>query len=195
MSKSNYRGLSFVEKKRKISKDLIREILSTLFFCFAAIMLGVVLVIAFGMKISVIGASMQPCLSNGQEVLVDRFTFKMLNPSRFDVVCFYPKGNENSHMYIKRVIGLPGETLQVKDGYVYVDGIRLLDDSYDLISDPGLAEAEFVLGEGEYFVLGDNRNNSEDSRNGNIGAVHKDTMIGKVWYKFSLGENSFGFVK
>ena len=136
-----------------------------------------------------------PELNNGQEVLIDRFAFKMLNPSRYDVVCFYPKGNENSHMYIKRVIGLPSETIQIKDGYVYVDGIRLLDDEHEKIWEPGLAEAEFKLGEGEYFVLGDNRNNSEDSRNGNIGAVSKDTMVGKVWYKFSKDDNSFGFVE
>lgn len=194
MSRRNS-GLSFVSRKKVVSKDLVSEILSTIFFCFAAVLLGVVLVVAFGLKTSVIGSSMMPELNNGQEVLIDRFVFKLLNPSRYDVVCFYPKGNENSHLYVKRVIGLPGETIQIKDGYVYADGIRLLDDTHDLIWDAGLAEAEFKLEENEYFVLGDNRNNSEDSRNANIGAVNKDTMVGKVWYKFSKDDNSFGFVE
>lgn len=194
MSRRNS-GLSFVSRKKVVSKDLVSEILSTIFFCFAAVLLGVVLVVAFGLKTSVIGSSMMPELNNGQEVLIDRFVIKLLNPSRYDVVCFYPKGNENSHLYVKRVIGLPGETIQIKDGYVYADGIRLLDDTHDLIWDAGLAEAEFKLEENEYFVLGDNRNNSEDSRNANIGAVNKDTMVGKVWYKFSKDDNSFGFVE
>lgn len=189
-------GLSFIEKKKRLSPELIRDILGTTFYCFAALLLGAVIVVAFGMQISVIGFSMTPSLDNGQVVLVDRFSHRLLNPQREDVVCFYPKGNENSHLYIKRIVGLPGETIQIKDGYVYVDGVRLLeDDGFDKIEDPGLATDIFVLGNDEYFVLGDNRNNSEDSRNGNIGAVSKDTMVGKVWFKLSYGKNYLGLVK
>ncbi len=189
-------GLTFVEKKKILSKELVREILITVFYCFAAVLLATVLVIAFGYKSTSIGASMRPELENGQEVLVDRFVFKLLTPKRFDVVCFYPKGNTNSHIYIKRVIGLPGETVEIKDGYVYINGVRLLEDeSYDKIEDAGIAESEFKLNDKEYFVLGDNRNNSEDSRMGNIGAVHADTMIGRAWFKFSTDENGFGFIK
>ena len=189
-----YRDLSFREKKKIVSGELIKDILGTLFFCFAAALLGVVLVIAFGMRTPAIGYSMTPTLVNSQKVLIDRFVFKLLPPSRFDVVCFYPKGNENSHLYIKRIVGLPGELVEIKDGHVYIDGARLIDDNFGTISDPGLAEAPFLLGEGEYFVLGDNRDNSEDSRNGNIGAVHIDTMVGKAWFKFSCNGNTFGFV-
>lgn len=190
------KGLTFIEKKKRVSRDLVKDILGTLFYCFAAILLGVVIVVAFGMRISVIGISMSPSLENGQVVLVDRFSLRLLNPQREDVVCFYPKGNENSHLYIKRIIGIPGETVQIKDGYVYVNGVRLLEDEgFDKIEDPGLAQTEFVLKEDEYFVLGDNRNNSEDSRNGNIGAVMKDTMVGKVWFKLRNDENRMGFVK
>lgn len=190
-----YTGLSFREKKKIVSGELVKDILGTLFFCFAAALLAVVLVIAFGMRTPTIGYSMTPTLVNSQEVLIDRFVFKLLSPSRFDVVCFYPKGNENSHLYIKRVIGLPGEMVEIKEGYVYIDGTRLLDDSFGTISDPGLAEAPFLLEEGEYFVLGDNRENSEDSRNGNIGAVNINTMVGKIWFKFSCNDNPMGFVK
>lgn len=190
------KGLSFVEKEKRVSRDLVKDILGTLFYCFAAILLGAVIVIAFGMRLPVIGISMSPSLENGQVVLVDRFSLRLLNPQREDVVCFYPKGNENSHLYVKRIIGLPGETVQIKDGYVYVDGVRLLENEvFDKIEDPGLAQTEFVLKEDEYFVLGDNRNNSEDSRNGNIGAVMEDTMVGKVWFKLKTDNNRMGFVK
>lgn len=190
------KGLTFVEKKKVVSKDVIKFILGTLFYCFAAILLGAVLVVAFGMRTSVTGVSMSPTLENGQDILVDRFAYKLLSPSRGDVVCFYPKGNENLHLYIKRVVGLPGETVQIKDGYVYIDGVRLLeDDGYDLIEDPGIAEVELKLNSSEYFVLGDDRNNSEDSRTGNIGAVSKENMLGKAWFKFTKDENTFGLVK
>lgn len=193
---SKRREFTFVEKKKVITGELLKEIMGTLFYCCAAILLGAVLVVAFGMKTSVIGVSMTPELNNGQEVLVDRFLPKLMSPSRFDVVCFYPKGNKNANLYIKRVIGLPGETVGIKGGYVYIDGVRLMeDDSLDIIEDPGLAENEFSLGENEYFVLGDNRNNSEDSRNGNIGDVEKDTIVGKVWFKLKDEDSSFGFVK
>ena len=193
---ARYNGLTFVEKKKVLSKDLIRYILGTLFYCFAAIFLAVVIVIAFGMKSTVIGNSMEDCLVNSQKVLVDRFVFKLLSPQRFDVVCFYPKGNENSHIYIKRVIGMPGESVEIKEGYVYIDGVRLLEDNdYDIIEEPGTAETPYKLGADEYFVLGDNRNNSEDSRNGNIGSVSKETMIGKVWFRFNCDDSKMGFVK
>lgn len=188
------KGFTFVEKKKIITKEVVKESLGTLFYCCAAILLGAVLVVAFGMKTSVIGSSMSPKLENGQEVLVDRFLFKLISPARFDVVCFYPKGNKNANLYIKRVIGLPGETVQIKEGSVYINGVKLIeDDEYNVdgIDDAGLAESEFLLGSEEYFVLGDNRNNSEDSRTGNIGDVKKDTMVGKVWFK--LGTNNFDF--
>ena len=190
------KDFTFIESKKRFSLDKFNEILGTVFFCIAAILLAVVLVVSFGMRISIIGSSMQPTLDNGQVVLVDRFLFKLSHPNRYDVVCFYPKGNDNTHIYVKRIIGLPGETIQIKDGYVYVNGVRLLeDDNFDLIEDPGLFEVEFKMGDDEYFVLGDNRNNSEDSRIGNIGAVSSDYMIGKAWFKLKLGNNNFGFIK
>ena len=193
---SRQKGLSFAENKKVVSTELVREIFGTAFFCFAAILLAVVLTVAFGYRIKCSGSSMEGTLYNGQEVLVDRFTFKLLSPSRGDVVCFYPKGNENANVLIKRVVGLPGETIEIKDGYVYVDGVRYIEsDEFDLIEDAGDAENKFVLGTDEYFVLGDNRNNSEDSRTGNIGAVLKDTMIGKAWFKLKDSQGNWGFIK
>ncbi len=190
------KGLTFYEKEKKISKSMIREIFSTVFCAFAAVFVAFVIVFSVGMKVGVIGVSMEPKLYNGQEVLVNRLLYRLSSPGRGDVVAFLPNGNKNSHYYIKRVVGLPGETVQIVGGYVYINGELLVEDErYDKIADAGIAQVEVQLGSDEFFVLGDNRNNSEDSRSGNIGPVKKETIAGKVWFHLPCGEDDFGFVK
>lgn len=188
--------LTFYEKEKKISKSTIKEILWMIFYSFAAVLLAFVLVYSVGMKVGVIGVSMEQGLYNGQEVLVNRLVYRFSAPKRGDIAVFLPNGNQNAHYYLKRVIGLPGETIQIIDGYVYINGrFYAEDESYDKIADAGIAETELKLGENEYFVLGDNRNNSEDSRSGNIGAVHKDTIEGKAWFHFACDEDGMGLIK
>ena len=189
------KGLTFYEKKKRVSKDMVREILVTIFYCFAAVLLAFVLVFLVGMKISVIGVSMEPALYNGQEIFINRFIYKLFQPGRGDIIAFLPNGNQNSHYYLKRVVGLPGERIQIIGGYVYIDG-ELLDegDTYDKISDPGIAENVVILGSDEFFVLGDNRNSCEDSRSGNIGPVKKETIAGKAWFHLSSEKEPMGFV-
>lgn len=188
------KGLTFYEKEKKINKSTIHEILFTLFYCGVAVFLAFVLVFSVGMKISMVGVSMEPALYNGQEVLINRFIYKITSPKRGDVIAFLPNGNQNSHYYLKRIVGLPGESIQIIDGYVYINGERLPEDEYDKMADYGIAGNEIQLGSDEYFVLGDNRNMSEDSRSGNIGAVKKDTIAGKVWFHLSCDEEGTGFV-
>ena len=188
------KGLTFYEKEKKINKSTIHEILSTLFYCGVAVFLAFVLVFSVGMKISMVGVSMEPALYNGQEVLVNRFIYKITSPKRGDVIAFLPNGNQNSHYYLKRIVGLPGESIQIIDGYVYINGERVPEDEYDKMADYGIAGNEIQLGSDEYFVLGDNRNMSEDSRSGNIGAVKKDTIAGKAWFHLSCDEEGTGFV-
>lgn len=191
-----YRGLSFYEKKNKISKSMIKEILSVIFYSFVAILLAFVIVFSVGMKVGNVGVSMEPVLYNGQQVLINRFVYKISSPKRGDIVAFLPNGNTNSHYYLKRIIGLPGETVQIIGGYVYIDGVPLEEDeAYDKMADPGIAEMEVVLGSDEYFVLGDNRNNSEDSRSGNIGAISGNAIVGKAWFHLSCDEADMGFVE
>lgn len=188
------KGLTFYEKEKKINKSTIHEILSTLFYCGVAVFLAFVLVFSVGMKISMVGVSMEPALYNGQEVLINRFIYKITSPKRGDVIAFLPNCNQNSHYYLKRIVGLPGESIQIIDGYVYINGERVPEDEYDKMADYGIAGNEIQLGSDEYFVLGDNRNMSEDSRSGNIGAVKKDTIAGKVWFHLSCDEEGTGFV-
>ena len=167
-----------------------------IFYCFAAVLLAVVLVFSVGMKVAVIGVSMEPGLYNGQEILVNKLVYRLSSPKRGDVVVFLPNGNENSSYYVKRVVGLPGETIQIIDGYVYIDGrFYAEDESYDMIADAGIAETPLKLGEKEYFVLGDNRNNSEDSRSGNIGTVHADAIEGKAWFHLKCEHSEMGMIE
>ncbi len=190
------KGLTFYEKEKKISKAMIKEILWMIFYCFAAVLLAFVLVFSVGMKVAVIGVSMEPGLYNGQEILVNKLVYRLSSPKRGDVVVFLPNGNQNSSYYVKRVVGLPGETIQIIDGYVYIDGrFYAEDESYDMIADAGIAETQLKLGEKEYFVLGDNRNNSEDSRSGNIGSVHADTIEGKAWFRLTCDESDMGLIE
>lgn len=190
------KGLVFYEKEKKINKKVIHEILDYIIGTVIVVFLAFVLMFFFGTKTSVIGDSMMPALYNGQQILIDKFVYKISSPKRGDVVVFQPNGNENTHYYEKRIIGLPGETVQIVDGYVYINGSKLdEDDTYDLIEDPGIAKDELVLQPYEYFVLGDNRNSSEDSRSGNMGPVKKEYIIGKAWLHMAYGDAGIGLIK
>ena len=161
-----------------------------------AIFLAFVLVFSIGMRTSVIGDSMEPALHNGQEILMNRILYRISTPKRGDVVVFLPNGNQNTHFYVKRVVGLPGETVQIREGNVYIDGVLLEENElFDKIADPGIAKNEVFLEGDEFFVLGDNRNSSEDSRSGNIGAVKKDDIIGKAWFHMAAQGDSMGMIE
>lgn len=166
-----------------MSVGMFKEIGSWGFFFVLAVLIAFVFVYSVGLKTSVIGASMEPCLFNGQSVLINKISYSFGEPKRGDVIVFLPNGNENTHYYIKRVIGLPGETITISDGRIYLDGYFYEEsDSYDTIEDGGIAEKGITLGEEEYFVLGDNRNNSDDSRYGDVGNVQKKYIEGKIWF-------------
>lgn len=190
------KGLTFYEKEKKISKAMVREILVTIFYAFAAILVAFVIVFSVGMKVNAVGVSMEPVLYNGQGILINRFIYRLTSPKRGDIVAFLPNGNKNSHYYLKRVVGLPGETVQIIGGYVYINGELLLEsEHYDKIADSGIAENEIILGSDEFFVLGDNRNNSEDSRSGNIGAIKKETIAGKAWFCLPCEDAGMGLIR
>lgn len=189
------KGLSFYEKKEKMKPGTWKEIFSYITNILIVTFLAFVLVLLFGMRTSVIGVSMEPSLYNGQEVFINKISYLLFSPGRGDVIVFQPNGNENSHYYIKRVIGLPGETVQIRNGQIYVDGNLIDDYDYDKIETGGLAENPYLLGDDEFFVIGDNVNNSEDSRSGNIGAVHRDYIIGRAWFCLAKEDVGIGFIK
>lgn len=190
------KGLTFYQKKKRLNPRMIKDILEVLVGSVVAVFLAFVIIFSVGMRTSVIGDSMEPALYNGQEILMNRIIYRLSTPKRGDVIVFLPNGNQNSHFYVKRVVGLPGEAVQIRDGRVYIDGLLLNeDDLLDEMADPGIAQNELLLGQDEFFVLGDNRNSSEDSRSGNIGAVRKDTIVGKAWFHMAAGDVSVGLIE
>lgn len=191
---AKHKGLSFYKKKKKMSASTIREIISWIFGIFVSVFIAFVLITSVGVQTSVIGVSMEPELYNGQKILINRFVYKVTSPKKDDVIVFLPNGNQNAHYYVKRVVAIPGETVQIKGGRLYVNGV-LQEDEFDKMADAGIAENELKLGDDEYFVLGDNRNNSEDSRSGNLGAISKSTIIGKAWFHMGAELDGMGFVR
>lgn len=144
-------------------------------------------------QVEVDGPSMNDTLQDGDRLLMNKFTYRVKQLDRYQIVVFkYAYDTETD--YIKRVIGLPGETVQIDDeGTIYIDGAPLQEDyGKEVIEDPGMAEDEITLGKDEYFVLGDNRNNSSDSRDPDVGAVSKDQIRGTVWLRI---RPNFGLLK
>ncbi|MDE6221719.1 MAG: signal peptidase I [Lachnospiraceae bacterium] len=189
------KGLTFYQKKKKLNIVLVREIFSWLFWIFASILLAVVTVFCVGMRTSVIGPSMEPSLYNGQKIFLNRLIYKVASPKAGDVIVFLPNGNEKSHYYVKRVVGVPGDTLYIKSGVLYVNDEAVEEYFNDTIAEPGLLESEVTLADDEYFVIGDNCNNSEDSRSANIGTVKKSYIIGKAWMKLASGDSKLGLIE
>ena len=187
--------LKFGKKRRRLNYDLLREVLVWSLQIALVCFLAFVCVWYFGKRVSVIGDSMNPELKNGNVTLLSRAAYSVGAPKRGDVVAFKPNGNENSHYYVKRIIGLPGETISIEDGKIKVDG-RFIKERYDTtsIEELGMLEEPITLKKSEYFVLGDDRQNSEDSRNPEIGAIKRKHIDGKVWFVLSPGK-TFGFVK
>ncbi len=132
---------------------------------------------------------MEPTLSDGDNLIVDKISYRFHEPERFDIIVFPFRYAEKTY-YIKRIIGLPGETVYInEEGTIFIDG-KELKESYgkEVIKDPGRAYETITLGADEYFVLGDNRNNSSDSRDPVVGNIRREDFIGKAWmriYPFS----------
>ena len=180
------------EKKYHVHEIILKWIVDItmvvcLSFILATYMLG---------KTTVVGHSMEPTLENDDSLLVDKVSYCFRQPARYDVIVFEPAIANVSKYYVKRIVGLPGETIQIIDGVVYINGEPLENDviySFGLkdeagkpvepekIYNAGLAEKPITLGYDEYFVLGDNRNNSEDSRFSNVGNVKYSAIIGRIW--------------
>lgn len=182
----------FAEEEGKISP--LKELLSMLIYI--GVVLGVTfLIITFvGQRTHVSGESMKNTLDHGDQLIVDKITYRFQDPERFDIIVFPFHYKENTY-YIKRIIGLPGETVQIADGTIYING-QVLEESYgrEVMQDPGIAAEPITLGEDEYFVLGDNRNNSQDSRSVSVGVIHREELLGRAWVRI-WPLSDFGVIK
>ncbi len=183
-------------KERKAAKqerNVVREIFSWILYI--AVILGITFfVITFvGQRTKVSGPSMNDTLQDGDNLILEKISYRFHDPERFDIIVFRFAHSKNTY-YIKRIIGLPGETVQIVGDDIYING-ELLEEDYgkEPMQDAGRAAQPITLGEDEYFVLGDNRNNSSDSRSASVGNVERSQIVGRAWLRI-WPLNKIGFI-
>ena len=157
---------------------VLKEIINTLLYLLAVLCLTWLVIHFVGQRTEVEGSSMEATLSDGDNLIVDKISYRFRDPERFDIIVF-PPGNKENTFFIKRIIGLPGETIQIDEqGNIYIDGEKLVESYGREIIDPdhiGLAA--------DPIVLGDDGNNSTDSRYPTVGNIHRDEIIGRAWVR------------
>lgn len=172
----------------------IRTLVGWIFYLGFVIVMTYLIITYVGQRTRVEGSSMETTLHDGDNLLVDKLSYRFTDPKRYDIIVF-PYRLEDHVYYIKRIIGLPGETVQIKDGVVYING-QELGEHYgnEPMLEGGIASEPITLGDDEYFLLGDNRNHSKDSRNELVGPVHRDELVGKAFVRI-WPFSSFGLIK
>ncbi len=184
-----------IKKRKKIKKPVEpvnpddekltgKEILSMILYVVVVFFIALFIIKFIGQRTTVSGSSMENTLSDGDNIIIDKVTYRFSEPKRFDIVVFPYQYDEDTY-YIKRIIGLPGETVQIMaTGDIYINGEMLIEDyGREIIENAGSVYEPKTLGPDEYFVLGDNRNNSSDSRFENVGMIHKSKIIGRAWVR------------
>lgn len=172
------------EKDAITTKSVFNSLVTYLVAMCVAVVLSLVIVTFVGQKTEVMGDSMNDTFLNEDQLVIDKITYRFHDPERFDIVVF-PESNQSN--FVKRIIGMPGETVSVEEGFIYINGEMLVDDKYGNTSIDSdhyyRLESPVTLGEDEYFVLGDNRNNSTDSRDYEVGNIRRDQFIGRVVFR------------
>ena len=165
-------------------KDVIKGLVGWIVSILLIVAVSYLIVTFVGQRTQVSGSSMETTLSDGDHLIVDKISYRFREPQRYEIVVF-PYRYEKNTYYIKRIIGLPGETVQIVDGYIYING-KQLDEHYgnEIIEEAGMAAEPVTLGEDEYFVMGDNRNDSKDSRYWMNPYVSKDKILGKAVFRY-----------
>ena len=184
-----------VETSEKNKKSAAREILGMILYVAAVFAVCFLIITYVGQRTKVEGSSMEPTLSDGDNLIVDKISYRFHSPERFDIVIF-PYKYENDTFFIKRIIGMPGETVWINNsGEIYINGV-LLSENYGLetIEYAGLASTPITLGKDEYFVMGDNRNDSTDSRFDVVGPIKRSEIVGRAWVRI-YPFNKMGVVK
>lgn len=165
------------------SRSIFRELMGWIVYILIIVGLTTVIITFVGQRTRVSGQSMEPTLHDGDNLIVDKISYRFRDPKRYEIIVFPYKYEEKTY-YIKRIIGLPGERVQVIDGYVYINGEQL-DEHYgkEVMETSGIADHEITLGDDEYFVLGDNRNHSSDSRDASVGILKREDLMGRAWVR------------
>ena len=184
-------------RRRRAIKDFFSKALSFLYLLIQIAVvcaIGFLIVLSFGQRIDNSGEAMAPTLQNGEVVLVNRLVYNVFRPNRGDVIAFWPNGNTNASLSIRRVVGLPGETIQISEGRILINDEEIIVPGLEItdLDFSGLAEEPLLIDDGEFFVMGDNYQRSSDSRMADLGMVERDHIDGKIWFAIS---EDFGFVK
>ena len=175
--------------KEKLEDQKLRKSLRWVFEIAVTLAFSALTAVLMFQTVTMQESSMEPTLEVGDKFFMNQVVYRFSEPGRGDMIVFRTNASDNAALHIRRVIGLPGETVQIRDGVIYIDG-EIYDEAADYpeIVNPGLAENGVSLKSNEYFVLGDNRNNSEDSRYSDIGTVKKRYIVGKLWFTCSPRE-------
>lgn len=181
-------------KPKQKAQNTVREVINMVLYIAVLVGASYLIVTYVGQRTQVEGHSMEYTLSDKDNLIVDKLSYRFQEPKRFDIIVFPVVPGEDT-FYIKRVIGLPGETVQIIDHAIYVNGEELTE-SYgkEVMESPGIAADPITLGKDEYFVLGDNRNASSDSRDPAVGKVHRKDILGKAFVRI-WPLNKFGLLK
>ena len=184
-----------IKVEEKLEDRKVRRTLNWIFQILVALVFGILVGISLFQSVTMQENSMEPTLQVGERFFVNRALYKVSSPKRDDIIVYKTSGSDDAALHIGRVIGLPGETVQISNGNILING-EVYDENHDFpeISNAGVASSGISLESGEYFILGDNRNNSEDSRYGDIGNINKNYIVGKVWFIISP-KDKFGFLK
>ena len=179
----------------KLEDRKVRGILNWVFQIAVVLIFGVLVGIAMFQSVTMQESAMEPTLQVGERFIVNRAIYKVSLPKRGDIIVYKTSGSDDAALHIGRVIGLPGETVQISNGSILINGdVYNENKGFPEINNAGLASDGVSLESGKYFILGDNRNNSEDSRYGDIGNINKKYIVGKVWFIISP-KDKFGFLK
>jgi signal peptidase I, bacterial type len=163
-----------------------RKVLIWVVQILATVALAALLSFAFFQTVVIHEGSMEPAISADEKFLVNKVVYQVSNPKRGDIIAFRLGDKEKGSVHIKRVVGLPGDTIQIQNEQILIDGKTYVEQKdFPAIKNAGLAEEPITLASNEYFVLGDNRNSSEDSRFVDIGNIKKDQIVGKLWFAIS----------
>ncbi len=190
----NKRGIIKVLKNSFLR--ILREVFHMFFYLILIFLSSYIIIHFIGQRTEVIGHSMENTLFDHDSLIIDKLSYHFISPKRFDIIVF-PVDNSDDVYYIKRIIGMPGEAIQIIDGDIYIND-EILDESYGkeeiASNNTGLAEEPIILQTGQYFVLGDNRNHSTDSRDPDVGIIGKTSIVGKAWLRVWPSDR-FGYLK
>lgn len=172
--------------REKLEDSKLRKVLIWVFEIVVTLIFAVLTSMMLFQSVTMQESSMEPTLAVGSQYFVNKLAYKTSSPKRGDIIVFRTNGSDDAALHVRRVIGLPGETIQIVNGRILINGEAYKEGKdFSSINNPGMAANAITLEAGEYFVLGDNRNNSEDSRYADIGKVNKKYITGKLWFQIS----------